>query len=785
MPPPPASDTAWEALPLPALLLDVRGVVQRVNQATRALLPAFVEGSSWPAGLDAAPATLLRMRLAAQRDFVLELQLRSAGTPAWFELSARWLPDAQRFSCVLRDCTVERLAEREARAETQRFALLADSVPALIAYYEAGRLTCAYANKQYARAFGFEPESIIGRTFAEVIGAEAAAEIQPRVDRLLSHHETASYERQTAGADGAPRWIEVTLVPHLDGGQLVGAFVLISDITHHRRIEAALRESEDRLSKFMDASLEGIVFHRDGVVTDVNGALVDLLGYRPEQLIGRHVLEFVAPEHRARAQAVMSSASDQRYDLAVVAADGQRIAIESIGRTFTRRGEKLRMAIVRDIRDRLQAQQRIEFLAHHDPLTGLPNRAHFMGQLAARLSAGTAAYAALLFIDLDHFKRINDSLGHLAGDQALQAVAQRIVQSVRPIDLVGRFGGDEFLVLLADVADRRVAQELVQRLTQAVEAPLSVQGQQIATSPSIGVAMMPADGRLPAELIKNADAAMYAAKARGRGTCCFFEPGMAVQAQTVLALDDQIGAALQRGEFSLLLQPRVPLGGSSLQVQALPRWQHPERGWLAPQQFVDATHERRLTQPLVRWALHEAIKAQRGWAATGVPPEVVLDLSGLPLPLPALARLAAQVCRESPPGGALSLDVGASALVGDEPALRAALAELAQLGIAVAIDDLGRGAMALAQLRALPVRGVNLGHDFVAALPADGAAATIAAALVRMAQGLRLEVTAKGVESLAQRRWLADVGCGRVQGPGVAPPMPAPAFAQWLREQSA
>jgi len=783
---PPLTDTAWDALPLPALLLDARGVVQRVSQALRALLPVAVVGANWPEQLDAAPAALLRMRLAAQRDFVLELQLRADGTPGWFELSARWMHDAQCFSCVLRDCTVERLAEREARAETQRFSLLADSVPALIAYYEAGRLSCAYANRQYAQTFGLTPESIIGRTFAEVIGAEATAEIQPRVDRLLSHHETASYERQTSGPDGAPRWIEVTLVPHLDHGQLLGAFVLISDITHHRRIEAALRESEDRLSKFMDASLEGIVFHRDGVITDVNRALVDLVGYRPEQMIGRQVLEFVAPEHRARAQAVMSSASDQRYDLAVVAADGQQIAIESIGRTFMRRGERLRMAIVRDIRDRLQAQQRIEFLAHHDPLTGLPNRAHFMGQLAARLSTGAAAHAALLFIDLDHFKRINDSLGHLAGDQALQAVAQRIVQSVRPVDLVGRFGGDEFVVLLADVAERRVAQELVQRLAQAVEAPLSVQGQRIAASPSIGVAMMPADGRLPAELIRNADAAMYVAKARGRGTCCFFEPGMAAQAQSALAMDDQIGAALQRGEFSLLLQPRVPLGGGSLQVQALVRWQHPERGWLAPQQFVDATHERRLTQPLVRWALQEAIAAQRGWAAmAGVPPEVVLDLSGLPLPLPALARLAGEVCREAPPRGALALDVGASALAGDEAALRAALAELAQLGIAVAIDDLGHGAMALAQLRALPVRGVNLGHDFVAALPADGAAAAIATALVQMAHGLRLEVTAKGVESPAQRRWLADVGCGRVQGPGVAPPMPAPAFAQWLREQSA
>src|SRR6185436_12089263 len=444
-----ASDAAWDALPLPAVEFDAGGVVQRANEAFRALGPEGAEGRCWLDALSAPMQSRLRSRLVAQRDFALDLQLQQGAAPAWFEMSARWLDGAQRYTCVLRDATAERLAERDARAEVQRFSLLADSVPALIAYYEVGRLSCAYANKQYAKAFGLDPESIIGRTFAQVVGPQAAAEIQPHVDRLLKHHQVASYERKMIGADGAPHWIEVSLVPHLDNGALVGAFVLISDITHHRLIEAALRESEDRLSKFMDASVEGIVFHRDGVVTDVNGALVNLLGRAPEQMIGQHILDFVAPEHRARAQSVMASASEQRYELLAVTADGQRIPVESIGRTLTRRGERIRMAIVRDIRDRLEAQQRIEFLAHHDPLTGLPNRANFMEHLAARLSGGGVTHAALLFIDVDHFKRINDSLGHLVGDTVLQAVSHRIVQSLRPVDLVGRFGGDEFVVLLA------------------------------------------------------------------------------------------------------------------------------------------------------------------------------------------------------------------------------------------------------------------------------------------------------------------------------------------------
>jgi diguanylate cyclase (GGDEF)-like protein/PAS domain S-box-containing protein len=685
---------------------------------------------------------------------------------------------------VLRDATAERLAEHDARAEAQRFALLADSVPALIAYYEAKRLSCVYANQQYAKTFGLDPVSIIGRTFAEVVGPQAAAEIQPRVDRMLSHAEPASYERKLVAADGAPRWMEVSLVPHVDGGVIVGAFVLISDISHHRLIEAALRESEERLSKFMDASVEGIVFHRDGVITDVNVALVSMLGFSREQMVGHPILDFVAPEHQSRVQSVMDAASEQRYELVAVTADGQRIPVESIGRTITRRGERIRMAIVRDIRDRLQAQARIEYLAHHDPLTGLPNRANFMEHLAARLTGG-ATHAALLFIDLDHFKRINDSLGHLVGDTVLQAVAHRIVQSLRPVDLVSRFGGDEFVVLLADVADRRVVEELVQRVLLAVEAPIPVQGQNIVVSPSIGVAMVPHDGRLPAELIKNADTAMYAAKADGRGVCRFFETEMAAQAYAALVLEGQLASALQRSEFALMLQPRAALDGSGLQVQALIRWQHPDRGWLAPESFLDVAEERRLMQPIVRWALAEAIAVQRAWSLRdGRVPLVALDLAGLPLPLEAVAELAEQVCAQSPPLGELSLDIGEAVLNEDALALRRSVARLQALQISVAIDDFGVGTMALSRLRALPVRGLILGRAFVASLPDDSAAATIAKAIVQMARGLKLHVTAKGVDTPAQREWLAAIGCGHAQGPAIALPMQASAFAEWLRKES-
>lgn len=781
---------AWHASPLPALLLDDLGCVQLENAAFRALWPNAAEPkpADWLSALEADSAALLLAQLRLHQDFELQLRWQGAGAEAaWLEWSACWINELQRYSCVLRDATAERLAALEARAETHRFSLLANSVPVLIAYYEREGLTCLYANQQYASTFGYDPASIIGRTFAQVVGEAAAVEIQPHVDVLLRTGRTSAYERKLRAADGSPRWIEVTLVAHTDNaGVLLGAFVLINDISRHRLAEAALRESEDRLSKFMDASVEGIVFHRDGVITDANQALVSLLGTTREQVMGRKVLDFVAPESVSRVRQVLQEPADLRYELALVTARGERIDVESIARTITRRGETLRMAIVRDIRDRLQAQARIAFLAHHDPLTGLPNRAHFMERLAGRVNPGGpgTAHAALLFIDLDHFKRVNDSLGHLVGDQVLQTVAQRIVQTLRPSDLVGRFGGDEFMVLLAEVSDQRVVEELVQRLLLAVEVPIEVHGQSIAVSPSIGVALHPRDGRLPGELVKNADTAMYVAKAAGRGICRFFEPEMASQAYAAIVLEGQLALALQHSEFRLMLQPRVALDGRALQVQALIRWQHPHKGALAPESFLNVAEERRLMQPIVRWALSELLALQSAWLAAGLTaPTVALDLAALPLPLNAIAELLEQLM---PPGAhslALALDLNESTLSDDAQAVRHALGRLSAMGIAVAIDDFGVGTMALARLRSLPVRGLTLGRAFVAALPHDHPAATIAAAIVQMAQGLQLEVTAKGVETEEQRAWLAQIGCSRVQGPALGLPMPASAFADWVRQR--
>jgi diguanylate cyclase (GGDEF)-like protein/PAS domain S-box-containing protein len=517
-----------------------------------------------------------------------------------------------------------------------QFRLLADNVPALIACYDAVTQRCLFANKQYARTFGLNERSIVGRTFAEVIGEAAAGEIAPYVDHVLEKLEAVTYERQLSGPDGQPRWLEVNLLPHVGpDGEPQSSFVLISDITKHRLAERAVRESEERLAKFMHASAEGIVFHKDGLVTDANPPLLELIGYTLPEILGRHVLSFIAPEHVARVLAVMSAGQETTYELAILHKDGSEVPVEFIVRTMLHNGERIRMTIVRDMRDRHAAQARIHHLAHHDLLTGLPNRGAFMERLDQLMATArdNEGRLALLFVDLDHFKRVNDSLGHLVGDTLLKTVAARITECLRASDLVARFGGDEFMVLLPIAQQREDAEEVAHKLLRAIAAPLEVEGQSISVSPSIGIAFFPDDGDDPATLIKHADTAMYVAKSRGRANCQFFESSMASVAYEALLLEIQLGQALERGEFELLYQPVVRAAdGVCVGLEALIRWHHPERGLLGPDDFVPVAEQRRLMQRIGRWTMRQALRSARTWQALrpdGAPMPVSVNLSSL------------------------------------------------------------------------------------------------------------------------------------------------------------
>ena len=552
--------------------------------------------------------------------------------------------------------------------------------------------------------------------------------------------------------------------------------------------EQALRESEERLQKFMDASVEGIAFHRDGVITDVNLPMATLLGLTRTELLGRAVMDFIAPAHRGRVRQGLARLGEQPYESALLHHGGGELPVELIAREIHRDGEALRMVVVRDIRDRQAARQRMQHLAEHDALTGLRNRGAFMAALAAAIDRQPAAAAplALLFIDLDHFKQVNDALGHLAGDALLRAVAERLLAQLRDGAVAGRFGGDEFVILLPAVAGPDAAHDAALRLQAAMAEPVAWGEQRISVTPTIGVALHPQHGRDADTLLRHADTALYAGKAAGRAAVTLFDPAMAAAASARQRLAAQVQHGLAHGEFHLMLQPRLAWAGAAdargrvAALQAGVRWHHPERGWLAPVDLAGDGH-RHLLQPVLDWALREALRLAAGWQARGEGVPLALNLSAL---VPQAGTLAAAVGRAlaQQPGApaGLQLELPESLLAGDRLTVRRALQQLQQLGLPLWLDDFGLGGAPLAGLQQLPLAGLVIAPALAAGLPADPGAAAVLRAVTTLADGLGLQACAAGVATGEQAAALRQAGCHQLQGPWVQPPMAAAEAGAWL-----
>ena len=799
-----ADHTAWDALPGPVLLLDAQGSALHVNPAFAAFArrdAAHLLGRAWQELLDADSRRGLLAQLAQPADFATALFVSGSAAgegAAWVEWAAHWQAAAGRWLCLLHDASAAKRSEAEAREQARLFRLLADNVPVLIAYYRASDFQCQFANKAYARTFGTDERAVVGKTFAEVIGNDAAAQIEPRVQQMLHLQQPAAYERELAQPDGSTRFIDVNLLPHVgEGGDTVGCFVLISDITRHRLAERAVRESEERLAKFLHASAEGIVFHKDGVITDANPPLCALIGYTLEELRGRPALDFVAPDQVPRVTGVMQAGQEISYETAVVDKAGRRIAVEFIVRTMLRNGERLRMTIVRDIRDRQAAQARIHHLAHHDALTGLPNRMSFMEQLQQHMVAAEAegTRLALLFIDLDHFKRVNDSLGHLVGDTLLRTVSTRILASLRATDLVARFGGDEFMVLLHGGPSREQQRddvdEVARKLLAAIEVPVNAEGRPISVTPSIGVAFFPGDAGTPDELIKNADSAMYLAKSKGRANHQFFDRGIADSAYAALVLEGQLAHALERGEFELYFQPQLRLrDGVLVSCEALLRWNHPERGLLLPDQFIPVAERQRLMLAIGQWALTEAARCALRWDAQGLAvAPVAVNLSTVQFQSVGFVEAVAQVLADDGDAARaarlIELELTERMLMDDIGEVKHRLLRLKAMGLGISVDDFGTGYSSLGHLKELPIDKIKIDRSFVHDLPDNRDSAAITRAIVQLGLSLGMTVTAEGVETEAQRAFLLRQGCDQVQGLLIGPPMPLAAFEDWARQRRA
>ena len=544
-----------------------------------------------------------------------------------------------------------------------------------------------------------------------------------------------------------------------------------------RAAEQALRDSEARYRALFEQSRDAIVLmDRERSITAVNGALTELLGYAPNQLLGHsfHLMYYDSADAQELEAALAAKSSSREAETRLRHIDGS--IVWCLLSTAARRDDHGTVCgyqtIIHDITDRKRAEERLMHNALHDALTGLPNRALFADRLnmsLARMRRHKEHRFAVLFLDLDRFKIVNDSLGHAAGDRLLVEIARALVSCIRREDTVARLGGDEFAILLDGIAGETEAEVTVERIQSCLMQPFDIAGQHLFTSASIGVAFPTAREEQPEDLLRNADIAMYSAKAAGPAHYRIYDTTMHERAAVLLELETDLRHALTRSEFILEYQPIVSLLEKRVSgVEALIRWQHPRRGLLQPHEFVPVAEETGLIVDIGWWALREAARQAASWLQLCPPelcPVMSVNLSTRQVMAPDLVERIETILTETGlPGRLLSLEITESTLMRDSAITAASLVRLRAMGIQLCIDDFGTGYSSLAYLHALPIDGLKIDRSFIGAIGSNDERSELVGTIITLAHRLGITAVAEGVETETQLERLQQMGSEYVQG---------------------
>jgi diguanylate cyclase (GGDEF)-like protein/PAS domain S-box-containing protein len=550
----------------------------------------------------------------------------------------------------------------------------------------------------------------------------------------------------------------------------------------------SLTESEERFrSLVQNASDIAVLCDREGRMRYVSPSVTRVFGYEPEALVGASGWSFIHPDDLALVEAAWEAAVASTEPFAPIEyrarhANGTWRWVElMIGNLLDEPAVRGMTLNFRDITERRAAEEAMLHQAFHDTLTGLPNRALFLDRLSQALARrGRRGAVAVLFLDLDRFKWINDSLGHAAGDELLTLVANRLKDGVRPGDSVARFGGDEFVVLCDDLDGEREAVTIAERLTAELAANLSVEGRDIKVTASVGIATTASSGDPTAgTMLRDADAAMYRAKERGRNRIEVFHRGMRTRAVHRLEIETDLRRALDRGELEVHYQPIVRLATARMvAVEALVRWNHPERGLMAPMEFIPVAEETGLILPLGAFVLDESCRQVADWNRRypdRPPMSVAVNLSARQMSAAHLSEMVAATLADSGLSpGLLSLEITESVLMEDVGASRTVLQSLKELGVRLGIDDFGTGYSSLLYLRRFPVDFLKVDRSFVSGLGSNSEDGAIVAGVVGLANALGVEAVAEGVEQAGHAEKLVAMGCEFAQGYLWSKPLPAP-----------
>lgn len=767
---------------------------------------------------------------------------RKDGTEFWAQLigyALNPLDYAQGTIWIIEDRTEHKQAEESLRKALAEQQLIFDHATAGIAFLkDRAILRC---NRKFEEIYGWAPNQLEQISTRVLFLSDADyEEIGARAYAAIARGETFAEEHRAARNGGKAFWVRATGKAVNPERISDGTIWIMEDVTLRREAEQALRNTTTLLQAIVDSANYSIIStNPEGFIVTFNAAAERMLGYRAEELIGEctpvifhdlHELEQrsdelsrglarrVEPGFGVLSARAALGLTDER-EWTYVRRDGSTFPVllsvtaihdpggaisgflciasditerrqaqqqilrarDELEQRVAERTAELAAANARltaEIEERRQIEEQVRHMAHHDALTGLPNRNLLRDRMeqAVAIAQRRGSHVVVMFLDLDRFKTINDSLGHAVGDQLLQEVSERLGRSVRASDTVARLGGDEFVVILPDVEHSSEAARVAEKISATLTPAYSIAGHELHITTSIGICVFPQDGDSAEALMKNADTAMYHAKSCGRNNYQFFTPEMNTAAARHFELESALRRACQRGEMRLHYQPLIDLrSGEVSSIEALLRWQHPNLGLLEPAHFLDIAEESGLIVAIGDWVVRQACEHAGLWRQRGFPSvPVAVNLSARQFREPGLVRMVARVLEETGQDPKLlEIEITETTLMHHSDETLRTLEQFAGMGIAVAVDDFGIGHSSLSYLKRFPVDTLKIDKSFLREVEGDGDNLAIVTAIVALGRSLQLDVLAEGVETAAQLKVLRGLGCDGAQGLYFSEPVPA------------